>query len=386
MLLHRGGGNASWFDNLMPIIGTHATIDLALTKKLDIKIHHLCIFGVFFYNYYYQVSPDVRIIFSYPMIKTEISSIFLVLKEYIPKNSVWYTANSAIFYATFFKFRIFDFYSEIIHNHDSLNSVIWGYSSENPLLSALLVTSCYGLYILNIYWFYIINKILYKGLTKLFTGINTDQMCHLLCSYIHILNIPLAIYVYSQQLNEKYLFDMIGVTTLTVTSFLYHHDIYKRLSQTQITEYSIPDKDNYAFFLHDCVFINVRSFLTTVTCYYNHPQLFSILVISSMTHLTSIYRVVLNLFEVVVERGPENETEKHGFLQIHNVITILPIGLDILLVFANSYNEAAVPFLSVNIAIALLFVVEPFYKLNHVAFHLLLVAQNYYLCLSHRGL
>jgi len=43
------------------------------------------------------------------------------------------------------------------------------------------------------------------------------------------------------------------------------------------------------------------------------------------------------------------------------------------------------PFLSVNIAIALLFVVEPFYKLNHVAFHLLLVAQNYYLCLSHRG-
>jgi len=365
----------------MPIIGTHATIDLVLTNKLDIKIHHLCIFGIFFYNYYYQVIPDVRIIFSYPMIKTEISSIFLVLKEYIPKNSVWYTANSAIFYATFFKFRIFDFYSEIIHNHDSLNSVIWGYSSENPLLSALLVTSCYGLYILNIYWFYIINKILYKGLTKLFEGFNTDQMCHLLCSYIHILNIPLAVYIYSQQPNEKYLFDMIGITTLTVTSFLYHHDIYKRLSQTQITEYSIPDKDNYAFFLHDCVFINVRSFLTTVTCYYNHPQLFSILVISSMTHLTSIYRVVLNLFEVVVE----HETAKNGFFQIHNVITMLPIGLDILFIFANSGNETAVPFLSVNIAIALLFVVEPFYKLNHVAFHLLLVAQNYYLCLSHRG-
>lgn len=103
-----------------------------------------------------------------------------------------------------------------------------------------------------------------------------------------------------------------------------------------------------------------------------------------MTHLTSIYRVVLNLFEVVVERGPDNEKENQGFLQIHNVITMLPIGLDILLVFANSYNEAAVPFLSVNIAIALLFVVEPFYKLNYAAFHLLLVAQNYYLCLSHR--
>jgi SNF2 family DNA or RNA helicase len=81
---------------------------------------------------------------------------------------------------------------------------------------------------------------------------------------------------------------MIGVTTLSVTSFLYHHDIYKRLSQTQMTEYSIPDKDNYAFFLHDCVFINVRSFLTTVTCYYNHREFLLIVLISSMTHLTSI--------------------------------------------------------------------------------------------------
>jgi len=45
-------------------------------------------------------------------------------------------------------------------------------------------------------------------------------------------------------------------------------------------------------------------------------------------------------------------------------------------------QEIAIPFLLTNIGIVLLFIVEPFYKLTHVAFHLLLIVQNYYLCLS----
>ena len=214
------------FEILLPVIGTHAIIDFFITCKLDIKFHHLCVFGVLFYNYYYRVADEIQIYLTYPLIKTEISSIFLALKEYIPKNSVWYTINSVLFYTCFFKLRILDFYNEIIHNHDSLNFVIWAYSSENHLLNVILFSSCYGLYILNIYWFYIINKILYKGLTKIFSGMNIDQTGRWLCPYIHILNIPLTVCIYYQQPNEKYLFYMIGVTALCGTSFLYQYDLF----------------------------------------------------------------------------------------------------------------------------------------------------------------
>ena len=62
---------------------------------------------------------------------------------------------------------------------------------------------------------------------------------------------------------------------------------------------------------------------------------------------------------------------------------ILPLGVDILLIAANSPKEIAIPFVIVNMTMALLIVVEPFYKLTHFAFHVLLIAQNYYLCLSH---
>jgi len=267
------------------------------------------------------------------------------------------------------------------------------YSLKSPLLTAIMFTSCYGLYILNIYWFYILNKILYKGLTKFFTQMNTDQMCQWLCSYIHMVNIPLAIYLYSQKPNEKYLFDMIGITGLSITSYFYHHDIYKRLSLKQITEYVMPDHIDHTLFIHDSVFIHIRSFLTVFTNFYNHVHFVPFVLVSAMVHLTTYYRTILHLIQGKMTKNKDESASSDGiknrcemdFVSVVNLLSMLPISVDILFIFLNSPVEFGVPFLSVNIAMALLFVVEPFYKLNHVAFHLLLVAQNYYLCLSHRG-
>jgi len=61
---------------------------------------------------------------------------------------------------------------------------------------------------------------------------------------------------------------------------------------------------------------------------------------------------------------------------------MFPIMCDVLLICANSSTEIRIPFLLVNIMIALLFIVEPFYKLTHAGFHMLLISQNYYMCLS----
>jgi hypothetical protein len=65
---------------------------------------------------------------------------------------------------------------------------------------------------------------------------------------------------------------------------------------------------------------------------------------------------------------------------------MIPIVYDILLVYSNSHTELAAPYLLTNIVIGLLFLVNPFYKLNHVAFHIGLIIQNYYMSMSNANL
>lgn len=374
----RGGGQyIKPFDTLIPFVGLHAFTDFFLTNSYDLKIHHLCIIGIIFYNYYYNVSTEDRFIFLYPLLKTEISSIFYVLKYWLPKKTILYNVNTILFYMLFLKLRIYDFYYEIIYNNISFDIVFQRYSPTNYYLSSILLISCYGLYILNLYWFLIMNKILYKTITQ-FIRVNTDILCHFLCYLLHWANIPLSIYVYAYNPNEKYIFDMIGITALSISSHKYHYDIYSRLYNKQIEDYSVPNKDNIVLFLNDVLTIHIRSFLVIITNYYNNENLFCILFISGIFHITSIYQCVLNSLELCIDY----DKNKDKFANCHTIISIIPVACDVFLVCINSPIETLIPFLLVNIMIGLLFIVEPFYKLTHVGFHILLISQNYYMCLS----
>ena len=364
------------FDILLKIVGFHAITDFFITKSYDVKIHHICVSGIIFYNNYYNISPEHKIIF-YPLLLTEISSIFYVLKYWLPKKTILYNVNDMLFYISFFKLRIYDFYYKIIYNNISFNTIFHTYSHSNYSLSLILLISCYGLYILNLYWFLIMNKIIYKQIQKI-KNIDTDILCHKLCSYLLWLNIPLALYIYVHKPNEKYMFDMIGITCLSISSYLYHDDIYKRLYNKQIEEYNIPNKDNFLLFINDTITINARSFLVIVTNYYNNKYLLYILLISGIFHLNSIYYCIINIFELLLHHDKSKDT----FLNYHNIFSIIPISFDVFLICMNSQTEILIPYFLLNIIIGLLFIINPFYKLTHVSFHILLVAQNYYMCLS----
>ena len=370
------------FDLLMPIVGLHAFTDFFLTKSYDLKLHHICIFGIIFYNYYYNVSTEYRFIFLYPLLKTEISSIFYVLKYWLPKNTMLYNVNIILFYISFVKLRIYDFYYDIIYNNISFDIVLQMYSPNSYYLSSILLISCYGLYILNLYWFFIMNKILYKKLTKILNNIDTDILCHKLCYYLHWINIPLSYYIYSHNPNTKYIFDMIGITAVSISSYKYHYDIYKRLYNKQIEYYSIPNKDNIVLFLNDNLAINVRSFLVIVTNYYYSEHLLFVLFISIIFHVVSIYHCILNMLELFIDYNKKKDT----FLNNHNILTSIPVICDVFFLYINSPIEISIPFLLVNILTGLLFMVEPFYKLTHVGFHMLLISQTYYMCLSNMQL
>lgn len=366
------------FDLLMPFVTIHAITDLFLTKSTDLKIHHFSVLGVLFYNYYYNVSEIDRFPIIYSLLKTEISSIFYVLKYWLPKNTLVSNINTALFYLGFLKFRIIDLYFDLV-NSSHVFDIINKYSSSNIILSSLLFSSCYGLYLLNLYWFVIINKILYKGIDKVLK-LSSDEMCHYICSYTLFANIPIAFIIYSYNKNEKYIFDVAGVTCLSAASYIYHRDMYNRYSRKELENYEIPDKNNIFIFLNDNAFIHLRSFLTVLTSYYNHKFFLSIIFISSLSHVLSFYNIIITILEHYIVDSLNN---KSSFFKEINTIMMLPVVLDVSLVFFNSPYEIGIPFILTSVLIGLFLTLEPFYKMTHVGFHALLLLQNYYLCLSH---
>jgi hypothetical protein len=364
------------FDILLPFVCSHACIDFFINKSYELKLHHVFVTIPAIYYFFYE-DKNISSIISYSLLKTEFSSLFYVLKFYLQKKSIAYNINNILFYLTFFKFRIIDMYNELIYSNIIYNHVIDTSSITRIIPSIGVFIAVNGLYLLNVYWFFIINKILYKSIAKTMK-IDTDSVCHYMCSYIYWVNIPLSIYIYSHNPREKNILDIIGVTALSISSYYYHDDIYKRLKSQKITEYNIPNQDNAVFFINDNFFINLRAFLIVATNYYYHPYFLQIITISGFFHMISMYNIIINLFELIV--NPEDV--KHYFLNLHNIYNAFPIAVDVILICSNSPNDIAIPFLFIHIAMALLFYIEPFYKLTHVVFHLCLITQNYYVCKS----
>ena len=392
---------ATQFDNLFFYVKIYAGIDLFAIKSTDTMIHHLCIMGIVLYDWLENVDLLHRFNFSYPLLKTEVSSIFLVLKFWLPVNTHAYNINLVMFYCSFLKFRIIDFYSEIVKNVQIFNVLIENYSKYNYTIYILMV-SIYGLYILNIYWFLLINKLLCKQFFKN-TAINIERICHYICSYTQQWNIPIAAYIYSYNKQDKNMYDMAGLLLLSICSYMYHRDIYERFvgnsgnwkflrrpsqderepenANTLMTEYIIPDNVNYIYFLNDCVSIHVRSFLSVLTNYYDSPYFYKIITSCGIVQLICMYNAFINVVELL-----DNKTIKSHFLTTHYIYTFVPIGMNIFVIYLNMETNIAIPYACVNIVILLLFILEPFYKLTHVAFHIMLLAQNYYICLSNSSI
>ena len=150
------------------------------------------------------------------------------------------------------------------------------------------------------------------------------------------------------------------------------------LYHKKIENYNAPNKQNIYYFLNDFLSINIRCYLAIITLYYNKQHLFFILSVSGIFHLFFIYLFIINIIQLVIDYDKIKEI----FYFFHTTLLSIPVACDVFLVCIISPNEIAIPFLFLNIIIGLLFLVEPFYKLTHVVFHILLIYQTYYICLS----
>jgi TLC domain len=147
-------------------MGVYFAGDLTVNKLVEYRIHHIASLGIVFYTYYYGVNAKEIESLTYHFLKTELSTFFLVFRYYLPKGTLLYKTNNYIFYALFTKVRIIDLYQNVILPNSQIYTVIQTYTPNNRLGSSILLSSCYVLYGLNLYWFSIMNRHLYVQLTS----------------------------------------------------------------------------------------------------------------------------------------------------------------------------------------------------------------------------
>ena len=227
------------------IVVKHAFLDFIVNKSYDIKLHHCFIFGFILYYKYYNLTQEDAFIFSITVSNTEISTIFYVFKYWLPENSTIYNINMIIFYLSFLKFRIYDFYS-IIEDNREFNIVFKKF--EYGYLSKISQLSIYGLYILNIYWFTIMTKVMIKQLLKPYF---TNEINDTLCFFLRLIKSTMHLFSFSIK-KDIYLLDIISISSLSLTSY--------NFNSSEITEF-ITNNENPKLNIKECVFLHLNSFI-----------------------------------------------------------------------------------------------------------------------------
>lgn len=163
-----------FIDNFEPchnILYAYLAFDIFLAQP-DSVLHHICCFIMLSGKNTYNLTISEIYIQMKPLIKTEISSIFLVFKLVYENNlpdsiksnrvvKVLYHINDLTFVATFAKTRIWDLLFDAVLNPE-IHRRIATHAGDSILRNLHLYSGFYGLYILNLYWFAIICKKIYK--------------------------------------------------------------------------------------------------------------------------------------------------------------------------------------------------------------------------------
>jgi hypothetical protein len=133
------------------LVTTYVVTDFFFTEEPDIQIHHVLIAS--FVASVSDLNPQDYLLEAQGIVNLEISTVFLALihlmkDKLIVVPSIVHKANQILFVATFAKFRIWDFY--------------WIFLNRESFPSAFTMVVIKGIFLLDLYWFYLILTKLYK--------------------------------------------------------------------------------------------------------------------------------------------------------------------------------------------------------------------------------
>lgn len=371
------------------IIFSYLTFDLLFSKN-DAFVHH--IFGILLSSIFMTcgiTNTHDRIALSEPLVKTEISTIFLLFRimmeekapEMIKKNVIvktLYKINDFIFIATFVKFRIFDLYFNIIKNEEYHNTLSKYYYDNNGQYFFWKELQFYigilGLYSINIYWFSLICKKLYKKIViPTFPQINTDKFAERILPWTMFLSV--VPYVQQKTYNK---YDFAGITMLTFASNLYHsrkrnilnsHDEVLISNNVMINGLKDDEKDASMEFFFNTGAIHLKSLLSLIAMGSNRGNT------SAIIHF--VFFIGAHIYSIQPIQIASTDT---NYMKILNTCVIIPALYDLFNIICLIDDRAVQTQIALTImAIGIVINLKPLYKLNHLAIHFLIILQTWHI-------
>jgi hypothetical protein len=287
-----------------------------------------------------------------------------------------------LFVVTFFKFRLWDYYRDVIGNlvfYDSLSK----YTQNRVFENAFLFCSLWGLFSLNIYWFVIICKMIAKQFAFLKT-IAAEITTHFMTSAMFCMNTFIAGYAYSLSFEPRliYFADLFGIFILSCNSFQYHNRVYEFMMENDYLDY-LSD-EIIPWFMFDKSSIHLRSFLCLVTAAYGDYM--SIYVMYSLVMHFIYYTLTALCVYTVIQHNVSITTKEEDreiadkFIFMTNIITAFPCIIDTAMISYNSSNTMSrVNLVIITLILAFVLKVKPLYNMNHISFHVCLMFQTFFL-------
>jgi hypothetical protein len=375
-----------YYDNFTnTFLTVFAAIDIFFVDKTDMFIHHICLLVFVFFRNYFTVYGYYGTILTTQLLKTELSTIFYVLEFWIPKKFLALrTVSGLAFLATFFKFRVYDMFHYIAVNRDLyiyIDSVV-----KHQYLLGYITSwgAFYTLYGLNLYWFTVIMKKMYKALCiKYDSHANAEYIlqhtyegCLLACIYV---------YLFESQIKYAYLFYIFGAAVLTICSGIYHASNYYMI-QTEGEDFNRLQYPNIFYYYLDNVSIHIRFFLMVLTNTLVKSLRGSMSIYCVALGLLSSYSIISGILIYLIKSRVNytymfSNPASHKYSAVIRALLFLSGSLCLIAVNKSTDDLKLKGYsLVVMYLLVLVGIIRPFYKMNHVLIHALHIFHTWTVC------
>ena len=363
------------------VVFSYCFVDLFFCKK-DLFIHHLLTLSGIYFCYIHSVDiEDTKSVY-FSIISTELSSLFLILNIWLSdsKNTIMKTIkgiNYILLISAFVKLRVYDYYY-VITNPETYASFS-KYTAGNIINSLHIYSSLFGLFIMNLYWFSIICKMIYKSIIiKYIPKINTDYAAEIVLQYTFFANIYAVITKYGT--NDAFVYDVFGISLLGFCSFIYHRTLVHNYKTNTVINYT--SNEIIIPYVFDTVAIHSRSFFVVLTHFMlDTPDKYGRAIFSAIVHSTGIFWFLVYLLKIAVSGEKfiydSDAKEPNHYKTLFYLFLMIPSGIDCMLIFYNTPSiSAKMSLIIINVVIAIIVTIQPFYKLSHLLFHAALYMQT----------
>jgi hypothetical protein len=260
--------------NFMLISG-QCLLDLLITDKPEIIFHHIVTLSLCSFDLQYvPIISNTGFDFNNNraiMVMTELSTIFLVLRDWLKNyNKLLQSVNDICFISSFSIIRLYMVPVYMLLNGQYIQEIN-KYTTPNTIVWLCYQTSLCSFMFLNIYWGTLIVKKLVKSIRPylyIFTYTNNEY----LLQYTYMFSPFISVYAYMPLTNTYYIIDIIGQSILAVSSMFYHNKLYQILTYSPVDyKINILNTDIFHYYLDDIVSIHVRAYLCVVVSLLTKP-------------------------------------------------------------------------------------------------------------------